>query len=277
MYSALFRHFGVFLLTGLLLLNLTGCEERKTQDIWNAGHAAGYMDGLADAEQAAALPILPAAKIGEKPMNAAAEADFVSLSRFIPDAIVELRYATTYNFVGERMPGYEQPVALLSREAAEALREVSDELVAKGYRLKIYDTYRPQQATDRFGKWAMDLDDQKMKPYFYPDEEKATLIDKGYIANRSAHSRGSCVDLTLLDMSTGQNVDMGGNFDFFGPCSHRDYHGLTPEQRANRRLLRETMEAHGFKSIPAEWWHFMLKNEPNPDTYFNFPLQDPEN
>lgn len=272
-----FRQFAPYALLSVLLLSLTGCEERRTQDIWNAGHAAGYVDGLADAQEIPALPVIPAKNVKCHSPNPAAEAGFVSLSRYIPDAILELRYATTYNFVGERMPGYEQPVALLTREAAQALREVSDEMLAKGYRLKIYDAYRPQQTTDRFSQWAMDLDDQKMKSYFYPEEEKATLVDKGYLSTRSIHSRGSSVDLTLLDMSTGQNVDMGGNFDYFGPSSRRDYRNLTEEQKANRRLLRETMEAHGFKSIRAEWWHFTLKDEPYPDTYFNFPLQDPEN
>ena len=198
--------------------------------------------------------------------------DFVLLSDAVPDAILEIRYYSTYNFVGDRIDGYEQPVALLTKEAAAALKNVSDELITKGYRLKIYDAYRPQKAVNRFMEWALDPQDTRMKPYFYPELEKDVLFPQGYIAERSGHSRGSTLDLTLFDMKTEKEVDMGGTFDYFGELSHPDYKGITEEQYANRMLLREVMLKHGFKPLVEEWWHFTLKDEPYPDTYFTFPV-----
>ncbi|MBQ7520068.1 MAG: M15 family metallopeptidase [Clostridia bacterium] len=206
-------------------------------------------------------------------VNPAADSSgFVLLSEAVPDAILEIRYYSTYNFVGDRIDGYEQPVALLTREAAFALRQVSDELVQKGYRLKIYDAYRPQMAVSHFMRWALDFEDTRMKPYFYPELEKDVLFPLGYIAEHSGHSRGSTVDLTLFDMATEKEVDMGGTFDYFGELSHPDYTGITEEQFANRMLLREAMLAHGFKPLAEEWWHFTLAEEPYPDTYFTFPV-----
>jgi len=198
--------------------------------------------------------------------------DFVLVSEAVPDAILEIRYYSTYNFVGDRIDGYEEPVALLTKEAATALKEVSDELVEKGYRLKIYDAYRPQSAVDNFVEWAEDTSDTRMKAYFYPELDKSVLFDQGYIAGHSGHSRGSTVDLTLFDMSTEKEVDMGGTFDYFGELSHPDYTNITDEQYANRMLLRDAMTRHGFKAITTEWWHFTLSNEPYPNTYFNFPV-----
>jgi len=190
----------------------------------------------------------------------------------VPDAILEIRYYSTYNFVGDRIDGYEEPVALLTKEAAAALREVSDELVQKGYRLKIYDAYRPQMSVDHFVRWAKDPNDIRMKEYFYPELEKDQLFPQGYIMEYSGHTRGSTVDLTLFDMATGKDVDMGGPFDYFGELSHPDYRHITDEQYANRMLLREAMLNHGFKPLAEEWWHFTLDNEPFPDTYFTFPV-----
>ena len=198
--------------------------------------------------------------------------DFVILTDAVPDAILEIRYHSTYNFVGDRIDGYNEPIALITKEAAKALREVSDELVQKGYRLKIYDAYRPQMAVDHFVRWAKDPDDVRMKEYFYPELEKDQLFPQGYIAERSGHTRGSTVDLTLFDMATGKEVDMGGTFDYFGELSHPDYRDITEEQHANRMLLREAMIRHGFNPIEEEWWHFTLKDEPFPDTYFTFPV-----
>ena len=197
---------------------------------------------------------------------------FVLLSDAVPDAILEIRYYSTYNFIGDRIDGYEEPVALLTREAAAALKEVSDELVAKGYRLKIYDAYRPQMAVSHFMRWALDFEDTRMKEYFYPELEKDVLFPLGYIAEHSGHSRGSTVDLTLFDMATEKEVDMGGTFDYFGELSHPDYTGITEEQYQNRMILREAMLAHGFKPLVEEWWHFTLENEPYPNTYFTFPV-----
>ena len=198
--------------------------------------------------------------------------DFVLISEAVPDAILEIRYFSTYNFVGDRIDGYEEPIALLTKEAAAALKTVSDELVEKGYRLKIFDAYRPQKAVSHFVRWAQDADDVRMKEYFYPDLEKDVLFPQGYIAEHSGHSRGSTVDLTLFDMKTEREVDMGGMFDFFGELSHPDYTDITDEQYQNRMFLRETMLSHGFKPLAEEWWHFTLVDEPYPETYFTFPV-----
>ena len=198
---------------------------------------------------------------------------FVKLAEAVPDAILEIRYYSTYNFVGDRIDGYEVPEAYLTKEAANALKEASDELITKGYRLKIYDAYRPQKAVNHFEDWAKDLNDTRMKKYFYPELDKSVLFDQGYIAHRSGHSRGSTVDLTLFDMNTEKEADMGGTFDYFGEKSHPDYKDITEEQYANRMLLREVMLKHGFKPLAEEWWHFTLKDEPYPDTYFEFPVR----
>ena len=195
---------------------------------------------------------------------------FVVLSDVVPDIIQEIRYYSTYNFVGDRIDGYEEPCALMTREAAEALKKVSDDLIKQGYRLKVYDAYRPQMAVNHFEDWARDLKDTRMKEYFYPKLNKEVLFDQGYIAHRSGHSRGSTIDLTLFDMKTGKEVDMGGTFDYFGELSHPDYKQITKKQFKNRQILREAMLKHGFKPFETEWWHFTLKDEPYPDTYFTF-------
>ncbi|MBQ4488404.1 MAG: M15 family metallopeptidase [Ruminobacter sp.] len=197
---------------------------------------------------------------------------FVLLSDAVPDAILEIRYYSTYNFVGDRIDGYEEPLAFLTKEAAAALKNVSDELITKGYRLKIFDAYRPQKAVTHFMNWALDEEDVRMKKYFYPELDKKVLFPQGYIAEHSGHSRGSTVDLTLFDMTTEKEVDMGGTFDYFGELSHPDYRNITEEQYRNRMLLREVMLKHGFKPLVEEWWHFTLANEPYPDTYFTFPI-----
>ena len=197
---------------------------------------------------------------------------FVLLSEVVPDVILEMRYYSTYNFVGERIDGYEQPVALLTVQAAKALRAVSDEVAAMGYRLKVFDAYRPQTAVTQFMRWAQEADDTRMQAYFYPETEKSALFSQGYIAERSGHSRGSTVDLTLLELRTGREVDMGGTFDYFGARSHADFSGISAEQSAMRALLRDVMVRHGFRPYAGEWWHFTLVNEPYPDTYFTFPV-----
>ncbi len=197
---------------------------------------------------------------------------FVVLSEAVPDVMLEMRYYSTYNFVGMRIDGYKEPVALLTREAATALKAVSDELKPMGYRLKIWDGYRPQQAVDHFMRWGADQADTITKPYFYPEIADKSTCFGPYIARKSGHSRGSTVDLTLFDMRTGKEVDMGGTFDYFGERSHYDYKRITPQQRQNRQLLHEVMVRHGFVALPEEWWHFSLNNEPYPCTYFNFPV-----
>ncbi|MBR0208986.1 MAG: DUF3089 domain-containing protein [Oscillospiraceae bacterium] len=198
--------------------------------------------------------------------------DFVLLSEAVPDVILEIRYYSTYNFVGDRIDGYEEPLAMLTKEAAAALREASDELMDMGYRLKIFDAYRPQMAVTHFMNWALDVDDTRMKDYFYPELDKDVLFPQGYIAEHSGHSRGSTVDLTLFDMRTEREADMGGTFDYFGELSHPDYTAITQEQYDMRMLLREVMVKHGFRPLAEEWWHFTLENEPYPDTYFTFPI-----
>ena len=200
--------------------------------------------------------------------------DFVSIGEVVPDAILEIRYYTSYNFVGARIDGYRQPTALLTREAADSLRAVSDDVLAQGYRLKIFDAYRPQCAVDHFVRWAADVSDTLMKPYFYPDLDKSVLFEQEYIMEKSGHTRGSTVDLTLFDMATEREVDMGGTFDWFGIESHPDYTDITPQQYANRMILREAMLRHGFKPLASEWWHFTLADEPYPDTYFTVPVRD---
>lgn len=216
--------------------------------------------------------------------------DFVVLTDAVPDAILEIRYFGTYNFVGARIDGYNQPTALLTKKAAAALKAVSDDVMAQGYRLKIYDAYRPQRAVDHFVRWSKDVDAVSMKQYFYPDLEKSVLFPRSYICEKSGHTRGSTLDLTLFDMATEKEVDMGGTFDWFGVESHPDFCGnpdtgkytggkspqgrtITAKQFQNRMILRKAMLRHGFAPMSTEWWHFTLKDEPFPDTYFNFPVE----
>ena len=218
------------------------------------------------------------------------KSSFVTITDAVPDAILEIRYFGTYNFVGERIDGYLQPTALLTKEAADSLRAVSDDVRALGYRLKIYDAYRPQRAVDHFVRWAADVPDTLMKAYFYPDLDKSVLFQQEYIMEKSGHTRGSTVDLTLFDMATEKELDMGGTFDWFGPESHPDFCGdpdsglynpapspagrlITEEQFRNRLILRRAMLSHGFKPLDSEWWHFTLSQEPFPETYFDVPVK----
>ncbi len=198
---------------------------------------------------------------------------FVVLSDVVPDIIQEIRYHSTYNFVGTRVDGYEEPVALITRQAAEALKAVNRELMAQGYRIKVYDTYRPQRAVSHFVRWAKAISDTLTKQSFYPEVDKRLLFKLGFIASKSGHSRGSTIDLTLVHAQSGKEVDMGGVFDYFGQLSHPSYQQITKEQKANRMLLRRVMMKHGFAPLSTEWWHFTLKNEPYPDTYFDFPVR----
>ena len=197
---------------------------------------------------------------------------FVLLSDAVPGIVQEIRYFSTYNFIGDRIDGYEEPCALLTREAARALKNVSGEMLVQGYRLKIFDAYRPACAVKHIVLWGIEDQDIRMKPYFYPQLEKQELFAKGYIAKQSSHSRGSAVDLTLLDMKTGKELDMGSPFDLFSQESHPDYRGVTQEQYENRMLLQRAMVRSGFQPIDCEWWHLSLRDEPYPDTYFNFPV-----
>ena len=197
---------------------------------------------------------------------------FVVLSDFVPSIVQEIRYHSTYNFIGDRIDGYEEPVALLTIEAARALKNAASELMVKGFRIKVFDAYRPATAVRHFILWGIEDTDIRMKPYFYPDLAKQELFSRGYIAKQSSHSRGSALDLTLIDMASGKELDMGSPFDFFGEISHPDYKGITGEQYENRMLLRNCMLRNGFAPLDCEWWHFMLADEPYPDTYFDFPV-----
>ena len=182
----------------------------------------------------------------EAEMNASG---FVLLSDYVPGIVQEIRYFSTYNFVGDRVDGYEQPCAILTKEAARALKAISNKANVMGYRLKVFDAYRPAAAVRHFTLWGVEDLDQRMKPFFYPDLEKQELFRKGYIASKSSHSRGSTIDLTLLDIK-----------------------GITKEQFENRMFLQELMVHGGFEPIDCEWWHFTLRDEPYPDTYFDFPV-----
>ncbi len=197
---------------------------------------------------------------------------FVLLADHVPGIVQEIRYYSTYNFVGDRIDGYEEPCALLTKEAARALKEVSNQAMVMGYRLKVFDAYRPARAVRHFVLWGIEDLDQRMKPFFYPDLEKQELFTRGYVASRSSHSRGSTIDLTLLDMTTGKELEMGSPFDFFSEVSHPDHRGITEEAYENRMLLQDLMMRSGFEPFPTEWWHFTLKDEPYPDTCFDFPV-----
>ena len=206
---------------------------------------------------------------------------FVVLTDVVPDAILEIRYYSTYNFIGRRIPGYDEPIAILTRQAADSLKKVSDDLIKQGYRLKIFDGYRPQKAVDYFMAWAKDVNDTIMKQYFYPELDKAVLVPQDYIAEKSGHTRGSTIDLTIFDMQLEKEVDMGCTYDYFGVASHPDvlpgqeigaYKPINQQQYDNLMILQKAMMAHGFKPYDCEWWHFTLANEPFPDTYFTFPI-----
>lgn len=197
---------------------------------------------------------------------------FVNLKDVIPEAQIEIRYATSHNFVGDIINGYEEGICLMTKEAAAALMNANNALKEQGYTIKIYDAYRPQSAVDHFVSWSNDYNDQRMKSEFYPELDKSVLFSNGYIAAYSGHSHGSTIDLTLVDLSTGEEVDMGGTFDYFGTLSHPDYTGITSQQYENRMTLRSAMINNGFSPLSTEWWHFTLNNDPYPNTYFNFPV-----
>lgn len=189
---------------------------------------------------------------------------------------LDLRYSHADNFVGTPIDGYAKPVAIMTRETAEALIDVQNDLQRFGLGLKIFDTYRPQRAVDHFVRWAKNWNDRRMQSKYYPTVAKKDLFREEYIAEKSGHSRGSTVDLTLIyrdKNGLAHELDMGTSFDFFDPRSWPNFPGLSAEQRANRMLLQVTMEKHGFKPYRKEWWHFTLSKEPFPDTYFNFTVE----
>jgi D-alanyl-D-alanine dipeptidase len=198
---------------------------------------------------------------------------FVYLDKIIPSAQYDIRYYGEHNFVGKRIDGYKAPFAILTTQAATALKKVSDALEKKGYVLIIYDAYRPQKAVDHFVKWSKDIKDVKMKKEFYPKLDKANLFKLGFISSKGAHERGSAVDLSIANKATGKEVDMGSKFDFFGDISAHGTKLITKLQTSNRNILKNAMVNNGFKLYSKEWWHYTLVKEPFPDKYFNFNVE----
>jgi len=199
------------------------------------------------------------------------KSDFAEIWTMIDDAAFDIRYYSSNNFTGNRIDGYKAPKAYMTKEALTALSKAAEDLRNRGYRLLIWDSYRPQKAVDNFVVWINDPNDDGDKT-FYPDLKKSDLVKGGYIATKSSHTRGSTVDLTLIKKD-GSFVDMGGAFDLFSEISHPDYRKLSRTQKKNRIILKKTMQKAGFEGIDSEWWHFTLKNEPYKDTYFNFDVE----
>jgi D-alanyl-D-alanine dipeptidase len=245
---------------------------------------------------AALLAVTAASATARATPGPKAPKDFVALRSVDSTIIEEIRYITPHNFVGERIDGYRQPLCILTKPAAEALHQAQTQLLSQGYSLKVYDCYRPQRAVDHFVRWAENLDDQTMKGEFYPDVDKTRLFEDGYIAEKSGHSRGSTMDLTLVKLPAqptrpyvpgeplvpcyapqaerfpDNSVDMGTGFDCFDTLSHTLDPRVQGRQRANRLLLKDTLEGLGFVNLAEEWWHFTYKPELYPDTYFDFPV-----
>lgn len=205
--------------------------------------------------------------------------DFVYLKDIAPTIQQDIRYANSDNFVGKPLTGYENSLCILTKPAAEALLKVQEELNQKGMGLKIFDGYRPQMTVDEFILWSKDGTNQKMKKEYYPRVNKADFFTLGYVSAKSGHTRGSTVDLTIIDLNTAQELDMGTHFDFMDELSHPFNPNVTQQQYKNRQYLNQVMSQHGFIPLnkqDIEWWHFTLKNEPHPNTYFNFPVKAPD-
>lgn len=221
---------------------------------------------------------------------------FVEIREVIPDIILDLRYLTNHNFLGVSVEGYKSEKCFITKKAADSLAKVQAELKRFGLSLKIYDAYRPQRAVNHFVRWAKDLSDTLTKKEFYPTIDKSRLFEDGYIAEKSGHSRGSTIDLTIVPIPLpyqpafdvndqcecfesidkrfkDNSIDMGTGYDCFNVHSHTENPDLTPQQRANRLLLKSLMDKYGFKNLPEEWWHFTLRNEPFPTTYFDFEIE----
>lgn len=199
--------------------------------------------------------------------------NFVYLTDIEPTIQSELRYLSNNNFIGKPIQGYVNNCVIVTNKTALALQKVQQELLSKGLSLKVFDAYRPQKAVNHFVKWAKVMNDTLMKKEYYPDVPKSELFKRGYIASKSGHTRGSTVDLTIIDVKTNKELDMGSPYDFFGVASHPFYKNISKTQIKNRMLLREVMLKHQFKPYENEWWHFTLKNEPYPNSYFNFNIE----
>nr|BFF41615.1 M15 family metallopeptidase [Tenacibaculum mesophilum] len=198
---------------------------------------------------------------------------FTYIKEVSPTIQGELRYCHTNNFMGVPVNGYEENILIATTPTAKALKKVQNELANQKLGLKIYDAYRPQTAVNHFVKWARVMNDTLMKQQYYPEVNKHHLFKKGYISSKSGHSRGSTVDLTIIRLETGEELDMGSPYDFFGVSSHITYEKLTKQQKKNRQLLQTVMRKHGFRPYSKEWWHFTLRGEPFPKTFFDFPVK----
>jgi zinc D-Ala-D-Ala dipeptidase len=220
---------------------------------------------------ALALALLLLAQPGQA--QAPLSPGFVDAGAVVDGLVVDMRYFGDQNFVGERIDGYERARCVLSAPAASALAAVQHDLAARGLGLKVFDCYRPQRAVAHFVRWAQRIDDVKRKREFYPDVDKRDLFKEGYISERSGHSRGSTVDLTLVRRADNRELDMGSLFDFFSPKSWPSDTSVGAPAQANRALLAAAMTRGGFRPYDKEWWHFTLVDEPFPDTYFDFPVR----
>ena len=198
---------------------------------------------------------------------------FLELLDAIPSITLDVRYSGSDNFVGSPIDGYLAEKIYVEQKAAGALAAAQTELREFRLGLKVFDAYRPQRAVDHFVRWERALDDEKMKPRYYPEVDKANLFRDGYIAERSGHSRGSTVDLTLVDLGTAEELDMGTSWDYFDVKSWPSSQAVTAQQRANRMLLHRVMVKQGFRGLRTEWWHFTLEDETFPDTYFDFEIK----
>lgn len=197
---------------------------------------------------------------------------FVDMLAVVPDIQLDLKYLTGDNFVGDQIDGYATELCLITRPAANALARVQQALAEFGLGLKVFDAYRPQRSVDHFLRWSEDHDDVRHKAVYYPSLAKPELFSKGYLVQHSSHSRGSTVDLTIIDKTSGEELEMGTCFDFFGPESWIDCQTISAQARANRLLLQHLMVQHGFVPFHHEWWHFTLQDEPYPQTCFDFPI-----
>jgi len=258
---------------------LTGCRAKHDAEQMNgdAAKTASAKTEIKKQETAGAETADAAKTVTTGVPQGEPHPGFVYVEQLIPDLIVDLRYFTTNNFMGEKADGYEANVAILTKEAAEALAKAASELREKGYVVKVFDAYRPQCAVDHFVRWSK-TDDQRNKQDYYPTFAKTSLFPQ-YIALKSGHSRGSTIDMTICHRDTKEEVDMGGHFDYFGRPSHPSFTGkypggeVTKEHKQRRMMLSEVMVRHGFTPYDSEWWHFTLKNEPYPETYFEFHVK----
>ena len=230
--------------------------------------------------------------------NANLPQGFVYLHEVDPSILVQMRYLSDQNFIGKPLNGYKKPVVILTREAAEALAKLQQDVKKDGYTVVVYDAFRPQKTVDQFVAWGDDINDNKMKALYYPRVAKHDVFRLQYVAEKSTHTRGSTVDLSLLPagqtlkdikditpvkrtLADGFEVfflddgtlDMGTSFDLFDEASHPASQLVAQNYQKNRQYLQDKMQQYGFEGVETEWWHFTFKNEPFPDTYFDFDIE----